>query len=396
MLPVRLDLTPCGPMPWSDTVTGMRAKRAVGSVTSRQTKRGRRFYVRVTQPNGKRTTRGSWATKAEAEAAIPNVVAEVRAQQRNPNDATLSEWLDSSYLRVMSGRVSASTLPHQVAQIRAFAAWVIDHADALYIREVERRHAEEYVAELISSRKSGTVDRHISTLSVAWQAAMLRGLADHNPWTGHTYRKDEEYEVPWVDPGDLRRILAALRPRSRDFARLLADTGLRRGEAFGLEWRDVDFDRCVMLVRRSLQRPSPTAKAGPTKGRNTREVPLLDGTRELLERRHAARSAVPLRGPDRIFSGPHPDALRYDLELACALVSHPRLRIHDLRHVYASHLIWSGMPIPVVERLLGHAPGSGLVAKRYGRWMPSNATAQAASALEQMRAGKATRSSRHG
>lgn len=374
----------------------MRAKRAVGSVTSRETKRGRRWYVRVTQPSGKRTTRGSWATKAEAEAAIPEVVADVRAEQHNQHDATLAAWLDSTYLRVMRGRVSASTLPHQVAQIRAFAAWVVEHTDAVYIREIERHHAEEYVAELIATRKSSTVDRHLATLSVTWKAAILRGLADANPWTGHSYRQDEEYEVPWVDPGDLRRILAAIRPRSRDVARLLADSGVRRGEAYGLEWRDVDFDRGVLLVRRSLKRPSPSLRAGPTKGRNTREVPLLDSTREMLERRRADRPAVPLRGPDRIFLGPHPDALRYDLELACALVNHPRLRIHDLRHVYASHLVWSGMPLPVVEQLLGHAPGSGLVAKRYGRWLPSDATAQAASALEQMRAGKATRSARPG
>ena len=44
------------------------------------------------------------------------------------------------------------------------------------------------------------------------------------------------------------------------------------------------------------------------------------------------------------------------------------VRLHDLRHQFASHLVRARVPFPTVARLLGHADGGALVAKRYGRW----------------------------
>ncbi len=149
-----------------------------------------------------------------------------------------------------------------------------------------------------------------------------------------------------------------------DFVRGLAFTGLRKGEAGEVEWRDLDFERGETVVRGDPE----TA----TKNWEVRRVPMIPDARTLFERMRSARKREPLdanvfrvnecqKAPDR----------------ACKKVGADRITHHDLRHLFATRCIESGVDIPTVSRWLGHKDGGALAMKTYGHLRREHSIAQA-------------------
>lgn len=145
---------------------------------------------------------------------------------------------------------------------------------------------------------------------------------------------------------------AALRPviaSNLAFA-LLGLAGLRRGEALGLCWGDVDLRAGVLHVRRALVRVDHRLMIQSTKSRaGERDVPIAPELLPLL--RAAYRLA-----PDRRVIGCAPETLarrwrRAQLE---AGVMQP-YRLHDLRHTYATRLVLAGCNLRVLQYMIGHS-----------------------------------------
>ena len=121
--------------------------------------------------------------------------------------------------------------------------------------------------------------------------------------------------------------------------RLLALTGCRRGEILGLKWAEVDFERrCLRL---------PDSKTGPkTVYLNAAALEVLAGIERLEDNPH-------------VIPGTKPGAHLRDLNRPWAWVRKRAgiedVRLHDLRHTYASFGVGSGLSLPLVGRLLGHS-----------------------------------------
>jgi integrase len=189
-----------------------------------------------------------------------------------------------------------------------------------------------------------------------------------------------------VTPAQLKAIVAAVRSCHRDIVALLAATGMRIGEAIGLAWKDCDLDSDKPQIHVSRQGTDRALLKTPAA---RRAIPLLPQEAAILRR---LRAAAP-EGVERVF--PENDTRQYilrSLHEACATAKAPRLRLHDLRHVYASHLVQAGVAISTVARLLGHSDGGVLVAKRYGRWQPQDAEALAMERLGAFRRSRPSRS----
>ena len=126
------------------------------------------------------------------------------------------------------------------------------------------------------------------------------------------------------------------RVQQADVIRLLLLTGCRRGEILVLRWQDVDGDTLTLV----------DAKTGP------RRVFLNAPARAILERQ-------PRSGNAYIFPSPVDSKrpLSCDLRLWYSVRREAGIedvRLHDLRHTFASHAVLRGIPLPVVSRLLGH------------------------------------------
>jgi integrase len=149
-----------------------------------------------------------------------------------------------------------------------------------------------------------------------------------------------------------------------DFVRGLAFTGCRKGEAGQIEWRDVDFEAGEIVVRGN-------AETG-TKNWELRRVPLIPEACALFERMRGERSGESL--DTKVF---RVNECQKALDRACKKVGTDRITHHDLRHLFATRCIESGVDIPTVSRWLGHKDGGALAMKTYGHLRREHSIAQA-------------------
>ena len=175
-------------------------------------------------------------------------------------------------------------------------------------------------------------------------------------------RFHEEKRKRWLSEDELQRLAVALQEypdrcvaeahvsekqrkfqrteaqRAMNAIRLSMVTGCRKSEALTAKWCDFDLVRCVW-----------TKPSHHTKQKRREYVPLSEQAVTLLER-------FPREG-EYVFSGragAHLTDLKGPWAKVCAIAGLTGVRIHDLRHSFASHLVSSGVSLPIVGKLLGH------------------------------------------
>jgi integrase len=170
-----------------------------------------------------------------------------------------------------------------------------------------------------------------------------------------------------LSQSELARLLSACPSRHRALLATGAYTGLRLSEVLALSWDDVDFSAGVIHVRHQLargRRGVPPRRVAPKTRSSVREVPLLPQLAIVLQRhkREARFSA----GSDYVFATSngtpflHHNVSKRVLRRAAGDAGLDRvgrrLRFHDLRHTFASHLIIDiRLDVAQVSRMLGHA-----------------------------------------
>lgn len=175
---------------------------------------------------------------------------------------------------------------------------------------------------------------------------------------------------------------------------ILALAGLRRGEAFALRWQDVDFHQRQIHVRQSLTVHKAQLRIEQPKtaaGRRTIAVPdaLIAALRQHKDRQafHAAKLGELWLDRDLVIctetGSLHNPANCYDHFAAIIRRAEvPPIRLHDLRHTFASHLINAGIPLPIVASQLGHA-SPAITMSVYAHMIPKDQR-QAADAIDRL------------
>lgn len=141
-----------------------------------------------------------------------------------------------------------------------------------------------------------------------------------------------------------------------DFVMLCALLASRGSEVAGLQVGDVDWDTNIVTIRRQTYPGSGGLVTKQTKGREARPVPILQALAPVLERLTANREPE-----ERLLKGPRGgvlttasvrDATKWD-----RLVTNlglPSLTRHGLRHTGATWMADAGIPLHVLQRILGH------------------------------------------
>jgi hypothetical protein len=143
---------------------------------------------------------------------------------------------------------------------------------------------------------------------------------------------------------------------------LIALRGLRRGEAAGLRWCDVDLDAGTISIEQQRLAYGRTVAVGAPKTAASRRTIALDTTTVWILRSHRRRqhAAGSQKGDGYVFTTPageplHPDFLTRRFRRLVALSGLPPVRLHDLRHGAASLALAAGTDLKTVQAMLGHS-----------------------------------------
>ncbi|WP_165978578.1 site-specific integrase [Actinomadura darangshiensis] len=143
--------------------------------------------------------------------------------------------------------------------------------------------------------------------------------------------------------------------------------GLRRGEAAGLRWCDVDLDGGTAVTCRQLQRRDGRLMVCPPKTAHSTRVTALDRTTIAALRAHRSRrrAEAAAYGEGYRYSGyvftnlngdpVAPGWLTHVFQQLIAEHDVPPIRLHDLRHGAATLALVAGVQLKVVQEMLGHS-----------------------------------------
>ena len=138
---------------------------------------------------------------------------------------------------------------------------------------------------------------------------------------------------------------------------LLATTGMRRSELLGLQWCDVDLEGRAVSIRRAVTVVEGHVEVGVPKTATSRRLVALDATTTVVL---ASRSAATAAGSVWVLPGErdgplNPASYSASFDRLVARAGVPRIRVHDLRHTYATVALRAGVHPAVVSERLGHA-----------------------------------------
>lgn len=153
--------------------------------------------------------------------------------------------------------------------------------------------------------------------------------------------------------------------------RMYVEMGFRRGELLGLRWCDVDLPGQSITPAQQLTQYGTSTALKTATSRNP--MPIPTAILGLLTAAHKAAGAA-FRPDQLVFSAGHPSTVLRRFQLFLAWAGLPKMRLHDMRHTAASHLLISGTNIYDVQGLLGHASIQTTV-DTYGHHIPGEQTA---------------------
>lgn len=346
------------------------------------------FAVDLPSLDGRRKTmrRRGFPTRSAARRACEDVVARQGAGVQVDDRETVAAYL-TTWLRDMRHRLKPTT--H-----RSYSEYVqkdlIPALGAYRLEHLRHEHVAQLIADLeAAGRGAPTIRRMIAVLSSALADAVERRRLPHNvarhaplPPEGRAERK------PWTAEQAVRFLDHVHDHRLGPLFEVLIGCGLRRGEALALRWADVDLDHRVLQVRRTLTdvngrlsfTPPKTAGSAAGVGLSSRVVAALrrQQASQAVER---ALWAEAYEDGDLVFPRENGfpllvKKLLLDFHALAAAAGVPRCTIHDLRHLAATMMIASGVPLAVVSKMLRHSKIS-MTVDLYGHLSRETSTAAA-------------------
>ena len=348
------------------------------------------WYFAVDVPNtaGKRRTmrRGGFPTKAAASRALNDVTSRVVQGVQVDDRETVASFL-ARWLQVKAGDSKPITVRSYRAHVDNVIVPALGHVP---IERLRAEHVEQLLADaLTGGRGPVTVRRIHATLRSALTYAVKTRRLPFNVASNVTPPNGTRPEVqPW-SAAELATFLRHVETdRLGPLFEVIAACGLRRGEALGLRWSDLDMANRTARIRQTVVDVGGRLEFSTPKTKSSEaSVPLTERAMHALLQwrlgqdidRQAWGEAYEDHG--LIFARENGAPLRPEyvtrrfvtLSKAAGL---RQVRLHDLRHGAASLMLAAGVPMAIVSKMLRHS-SIGITVDTYGHL--SEETARTAS-----------------
>jgi integrase len=360
------------------------------------------FVVDTSAPGGPRQQlrRRGFPTRRAAQAVLTETLTNLAEQTYvAPSRLNFGEYVTSRWLPAIEGELRPSTFAsysrnlrlHVLPEVGRVSLQSLDAGTltALYqrlARDGRKDHVHGTGLSATTVRYIHTIVRSALQTAVEWDL-LIRNPADRTKPPRPRAQADRHKKInTWPREVLAAFLTATTGTRLHPLWLLLATTGLRRGEALGLTWRAVDLSAGRLSVIRSLVdveygRP---VWSDPKTSRGRRSVALDPATLAALKTLRAEQLQERLLvGADyaehdlvfaRAEGGPrHPDRTAAAFRETVARLGLPAIRLHDLRHTWATLALEAGVHPKVVQERLGHANVS-ITLDLYSHVAPAMAT----------------------
>lgn len=254
---------------------------------------------------------------------------------------TLMEFIERTYLPY--ARANKKSWQTDVSLLRTH---LLPQFGPVMMSEVSKLQVAEFVSRLRATKKPSTVNRILILFRFIYNQAIrweVPGLT-HNPTAACPLLRDNARKERFLSKEETARLYDSVceseSPVLRHVIALLILTGARKGEALTARWTDFDLAHRIWRV--------PMSKSG-----RPRHIPLSDGALAVLER-------IPNQGLADGYLFPSPSTGKPYTSIfgawdrARQRAKLQDVRIHDLRHSFASMLVNQGRSLYEVQQILGH------------------------------------------
>ena len=306
--------------------------------------------------------------RARTEKARIQLGADPRAEEKAKKAVpTLTEFMEEQYFPHVATRKRTAAKDEEYYRLRLKAAFGHRRLNQITRREVQLFHSglrDEGLAP-------ATCNHYLKLLKRALNLAIQWEIIEKNPVVGIQYYKEDNLIENYLDAEQLQRLLAVLTTDSNrtvcHVILFLLSTGARVSEARQAKWEHIDVERRIWRI------PSTNSKSG-----KVRAVPLNDSAIGVLNQLDTEgkfehvfinkKTGLPYTTIQKVWN-----RLRNEAGLG-------HIRIHDLRHSYASMLVNSGRTLYEVQQILGHS--NPKVTQRYSHLSTATLQEAASSAAD--------------
>lgn len=357
-----------------ETMAIQKRKNTAGRITG--------YTVTVSVPNpagghGKRYTLGTYRLAKDATAAEQQAKDAIRRGTFDPEPkappkaltvaALLTTWLEGH--KAKGNTLKQYEIAVRLHLVPALGTIPVNELDEPTLQRTYNQW--ERLAKGKGGKGADTIRRCHIILNQAFAQALAWGTVTRNPCYGVKHAAPKPRKAHILTVKQAREIVRAMDAHPlRPYFFLVMFQGMRRGEALGLRWSDVDLDRGIAVIQQTITPDFANkgqAQIGDTKTTaGTRRVRLSPETidalrgyrKEWAARKLAAGEAwgdsdlITCTGTGKPITPNHADSAYRALRRMAGIPE--TVRLHDLRHTHASFLIQSGENPKAIQERLGH------------------------------------------
>lgn len=291
---------------------------------------------------------------------VRDKIIEVRAAESHSTcnfkvSSVLSEWLKETKHCVKDSTLANYTLKAEKHILPAFGDSSLSSISS-----------DDIYSFIESKQSTGLSNRYICDILIMMKSVFkyaVKKYRIYNPMDGIVMPKRGKPEISLLDEDEKNKLHSYItdnQSHTNSGVALTMSTGLRIGELCALRWEDVDLEKRILTVRKTLQRVQIKGEDRKTKliitdpksESSKREIPLTKSIVKYLEEYKSIDDNYVISGCSKPVE---PRTLQYRFAKILKNVKLPSIHFHALRHMFASTCIKKGFDVKALSEILGHS-----------------------------------------